>query len=203
MTLQKKALILSWFTVGYNVIEGIVSITAGVMSDSIALAGFGLDSFIESLSGGIMIWRFSRRSSGNPGDETAIENRAVRLVGITFFIFALYVLYESGSKLILREQPEPTLFGLAIALVSAIVMPVLYILKYRTGTALGSRALIADSKETLTCEFLSLSLLIGLGLNYLYGLWWADPAVGFIIVGFLVYEGFETLEEDDDDVDDD
>jgi len=195
--LYRKALILSWFTVGYNIIEGIVSITAGFMADSIALAGFGLDSFIESLSGTVMIWRFSRHGSMDTVEEEKIERRSVRLVAVTFFVFALYVFYESAAKLYFMEKSEPSLFGIVIAAVSAVVMPVLFIVKYRTGKAIGSRALIADSRETLACEFLSLSLLGGLALNYLFGLWWADPVVGLLIVFFLVREGFETLEDDD------
>jgi len=195
--LYRKALVLSWFTVVYNIIEGIVSIAAGFMADSIALTGFGLDSFIESLSGSVMIWRFSRHDSMDADEEEKIEKRSVRLVAVTFFVFALYVLYESSKKMYFMEKPEPSIFGIFIAAVSAVVMPILFIMKYRTGKAIGSRALIADSKETLACEFLSLSLLGGLTLNYLFGLWWADPAVGLLIVFFLVREGFEALEDDE------
>ncbi|MFB0509010.1 MAG: cation diffusion facilitator family transporter, partial [bacterium] len=108
-----------------------------------------------------------------------------------FFILAAYVLYESLKKLFLREVPNPSLFGIVIAIISLIVMPVLFYAKYRVGKKLGSISLIADSKQTLACVFLSASLLIGLGLNYLFGLWQADPIVGLIVVGFLVREGIE------------
>ena len=199
MNLNKKALLLSYFTVFYNIIEGIVSIIAGIMAGgSIALIGFGLDSFIESLSGGIMIWRFSKHGKISEEDEEKAEKTATKLVGITFLILGAYVLYESIKKIWLREIPEPSLFGIIIAIVSMIVMPFLFYAKYKTGQALNSKSLIADSKETLACTFLSLALLIGLGLNYLFKFWIADPIVGLIVVIFLVREGFETLEEDEE-----
>ena len=199
--LQKRALLLSYFTVGYNVIEGIASIFAGILARSIALVGFGLDSFIESLSGGVMIWRFGKHGKISEEEEEKLEQRATKLVGITFFILAVYVLFESVKKLITKEAPDPSLFGIIIAVISIIVMPILFIMKYRTGKALNSRSLVADSKETLACLFLSVSLFIGLGLNYLFGFRWADPVVGLIVTGFLVYEGFETFEDEDDDED--
>lgn len=199
MDLRKKALLLSYFTVGYNIIEGIVSIIAGILaSGSIALIGFGLDSFIESLSGGIMIWRFNKHGKVSEEDEEKIEKRATKLVAITFFILAVYVLYESIRKLYLHEKPESSLFGIIIAIVSMIVMPVLFYAKLKTGKALNSSSLIADSKETLACVFLSVALLIGLVLNYVFGFWQADPIVGFVIVIFLIKEGIETIREEDE-----
>jgi cation diffusion facilitator family transporter len=197
MELSKKALLLSYFTVGYNILEGIISIIAGILaSGSIALIGFGLDSFIESLSGGIMIWRFGKHGKVSEEEEEKAEKRATKLVASTFFILGAYVLYESVKKLYLREKPDSSLFGIIIAIVSMIVMPFLFYAKYKTGKAINSKSLIADSKETLACVFLSVALLIGLGLNYLYGFWQADPIVGLVIVIFLVREGFETLEEE-------
>lgn len=196
--LNKKALLLSFITVGYNIIEGVASIIAGVLAGSVALIGFGLDSFIESLSGGVMIWRFRKHGQLSEEEEEKIERNATRLVGWTFFILAIYVLYESIKKLISQEIPEPSLFGIIIAVVSLILMPILFYQKYRTGKALGSRSLVADSKETLACMFLSFSLLIGLGANYLFGFWQADPVVGLIISAFLIKEGYETLKGESD-----
>jgi divalent metal cation (Fe/Co/Zn/Cd) transporter len=199
MNLHKKALLLSYLTVVYNIIEGVFSISAGLLAGgSIALVGFGLDSFIESLSGGVMIWRLRKHGKISEEEEEKVEEKAEKLIGYTFFILAAYVLYESIKKLYLREIPEPSLFGIIIAAVSIIVMPFLFYAKHRTGKAMGSRSLIADSKETLACTFLSVALLIGLGLNYLYGLWQADPIVGLIVVGFLVKEGYETLTEEEE-----
>lgn len=194
--LHKKALYLSVFTVSYNFIEGIVSVLLGSFSGSVALVGFGLDSFIESLSGGVMIWRFTAGSKLTPAEEERIESKASKFVAYTFFILSAYILFVSLKKLYLREHPEPSIFGIIIAVVSLVVMPLLFYLKYRIGKTIGSRSLVADSKQTLACMYLSLALLVGLGLNYLYGLWWADPAAGLVIVVLLIREGYETLEEE-------
>lgn len=194
--LHRKALYLSVFTVAYNIVEGIVSITAGFLAGSIALVGFGLDSVVESLSGGVMVWRFSRHGRISEAEEERVEAKAARLVAYTFFVLGAYVLYESLEKLIYGEMPEPSLLGIIIAAASLIVMPVLFYLKYRVGKSIGSPGLVADSKQTLACVFMSAALLAGLGLNYLYGLWWADPAAGLVIVAFLIKEGVETLREE-------
>src|SRR4030043_51453 len=188
--LHKKALWLSYFTVGYNILEGILSIFAGSLAGSIALIGFGLDSFVESLSGSVMIWRFRKSEEISEEEKEKFERRATRLIAYSFFILGAYVLYESGKKLYLQEIPNPSLLGIMVAVASIIVMPVLFYLKYQTGKAIGSTSLIADSKETLACVFLSIALLLGLTLNYLYGLWQADPIVGLVIVIFLIREGY-------------
>jgi cation diffusion facilitator family transporter len=193
LKLGRKALLLSYITVGYNILEGVVSIIAGVLAGSVALIGFGLDSFVESLSGGVMIWRFKKQGKISKEEQEHAERKATKLVAYTFFILAIYVLYESTDKLIFQETPDPSLFGIIIAIVSLIAMPVLFYQKYQTGKALNSRSLVADSKETLACLFLSFALLVGLGANYLFGFWQADPIVGLIIVIFLVREGYETL----------
>lgn len=192
--LRKRALRLSYITVGYNVLEGVVSIFAGWLAGSIALVGFGLDSFMESLSGGVMIWRFTHGEGISPEEELRRERKAIRLIGYTFFVFGAYVLYESLEKLLTAEAPEPSLFGIIIAVVSLVAMPLLFYMKYRTGKKMNSRSLVADSKQTLACIFLSLALLVGLGLNYLWGLWWADPAVGLLVVAYLIREGREALQ---------
>lgn len=195
-TLHRKALWLSLFSVAYNLVEGVVSIVAGLLAGSIALTGFGLDSFVESLSGGVMVWRFEKHGKISEEEEERVEVKAAKLVGYTFFVLAAYVLFESLKKLIYREIPEPSLLGIVIAIVSLIVMPVLFYMKLRVGRSLGSRGLVADSKQTLACVYLSVALLLGLGLNYLFGIWWADPLAGLVIVGFLVREGYETLTEE-------
>ena len=191
--LHRRALLLSYFTVGYNVLEGVVSVFAGLLAGSIALVGFGLDSFVESLSGGVMVWRFRKHRALSQVEEQEVENKATRLVAYTFFILGAYVLYESAKQLYLQEIPSPSLLGIIIAIISAMLMPILFYWKYQTGKLLNSRSLIADSKETLACFFLSVALLIGLSLNYVFGLWQADPIIGLIIVAFLIREGFETL----------
>ena len=193
---RRTALLLSTFTLGYNILEGIVSILAGRLAGSIALVGFGLDSFIESASGLIMVWRFGKHAKARGADEERVEKRAIRLVGTAFLVLAAYVLFESARKLYVGERPEPSLFGIIIAVVSLVVMPLLFFAKHSLGKKMGSRSLVADSKQTLGCIFLSASLLAGLGANYLFGIWQADPAIGIVIVLFFVKEGIAAIREE-------
>jgi cation diffusion facilitator family transporter len=193
--MHKKALWLSYFTVGYNLIEGLVSVFFGLLAGSFALIGFGADSFVESLSGGIMIWRFSLHGKVSEEEEERIEVKAVKLVAFAFYILGAYVLIESIKNLYLQEHPEHSLAGIIIAIASLIVMPALFLLKRQTGKSIQSRSLLADSKQTLGCMLLSAVLLIGLGLNYLWGLWWADPLASAIIAVLLLREGYETYSE--------
>ena len=196
--LYVRALRLSYFTVLYNIVECIISLIAGLIAGSTALLGFGSDSLIESLSGIIMIWRFRKHGIISESEEDEIEKKATFLVGITFFIFGIYLFYESIRKLFVGEQPEPSFIGIIIAIASISVMPMLFYLKYHTGKEIGSKSLVADSKQTLACLIMSVSLLIGLGLNYWLGYWQADPIVGLFIVAFLFKEGYEIIFEDDD-----
>ncbi len=189
--LRRRALRLSRFTVGYNAAEGILAIVAAMLSGSVALLGFGLDSGIESLSGFIMVWRFRGHRRMSEEEEERAEQRAARLVAVTFFVLGAYVLYESLKKLYLREVPNTSLFGMFIALAAMVIMPILFSLKYRTAKALGSRSLLADSKETLACFFLSLALMVSLSLNWFLGFWQADPLAGMIIFVYLAKEGYE------------
>ena len=193
--LHKKALSLSYFTVAYNLVEGVVSLIFGYLAGSIALVGFGLDSFVESLSGFVMIWRFRKHGKISKEEEERIELKATRLVAYTFFALSSYVVYEAVTKLYFQEVPSPSLPGIIIASVSVVVMPVLFYKKYKLGKLIGSRGLVADSKETLACMVLSIALLVGLGMNYYYGLWQADPIVGLIVAGYLIKEGFGILRE--------
>ena len=193
--LYRKGLRLEYFTVSYNIIEAIVSIVFGTIANSIALVGFGLDSIVESLSGFVLIWRLRQHKKISKKEEERIEKRAMKFVALTFFILGLYVLFHSIKKLVFKEIPDPSLPGIIIAVASIVVMPVLTMQKYKTGVQIKSRALIADSKETLACAFLSIALLIGLGLNYLIGFWQADSIVGLIIVVFLFKEGIEGWKE--------
>jgi cation diffusion facilitator family transporter len=200
--LVKKGLYLEYITVTYNVLEAVAAIVFGGLSNSIALIGFGLDSIVESLSGLILIWRLRQHGKLSPELEEKIERRATRFVAITFFILGAYIAYESIDKLISSEIPEPSLPGMIIAIVSLIAMPFMAWMKYKTGKQINSRALVADSKETITCAFLSVALLLGLGLNYLVGFWQADPIVGIMIVVFLFREGWELWNEEDEYEDD-
>ena len=193
--LYKKALNLEYFSVGYNVLEGFFSIFFGAHAGSVALIGFGLDSIVESLSGLILIWRLRQHGVCSEGEERTSENKAIKFVAATFFLLGAYVLYESAKKLIFKEIPEPSLPGIIIAILSVIVMPILSFRKRDIGMKINSKALVADSKETLTCAFLSVPLLLGLTTNYFFGFWQADSLVGLIIVVFLIREGRELWEE--------
>ena len=199
--LYKKGLYLEYFTVGYNILEAAASIILGGIAGSIALIGFGLDSIVESLSGMVLIWRLRQHGKISKEAEERIEKRATRFVAISFLVLGLYVLFESVRKLVVAEIPEPSVPGMAIAVASLIVMPLLTWQKYKTGKQINSRALVADSKETLACSFLSVALLLGLGANYLFGFWQADPIVGLIIMAFLFREGRELWKESGEEVD--
>ena len=193
--LYKKGITLEYFTVGYNLLEAFVSILFGYIGGSIALVGFGLDSIVESLSGFVLIWRLKKHGTLTPEEESRAEKRAVKLVALTFFTLGIYVLCEAVRKLVSGEIPEASIPGIVIALLSLIVMPILAVKKRRLGLSIGSAALMADARETLACAFLSLALLFGLGANYAWGLWQADPAAALVISAFLFREGYETWRE--------
>lgn len=193
--LYRKGLRLEYFSIGYNFLEAIASILFGSIANSIALIGFGLDSIIESLSGLVLIWRLGQHGKIPKESEERIERRATRFVAITFFILGLYIFFESVKKLWVTEIPEPSLAGIIIAMFSITIMPVLSWQKHKTGKQINSKALVADSKETLACAFLSIALLLGLGANYLFGFWQADPIVGLIITAFLFREGWASWRE--------
>lgn len=195
----RDALHLEYFTVGYNILEAAASISFGSAANSIALVGFGLDSIVESLSGLILIWRLRKHERVSLAEEESSEKKAMKFVGMTFILLGLYVLYESVQKLIFAEIAEPSLPGIIIAILSIIIMPILSFKKRQLGEKMGSRALVADSEETLACAFLSVPLLLGLGANYLFGFWQADPLVGLIIVIFLFREGLEWWMESEED----
>lgn len=193
--LYKKGLRLEYFTVGYNIIEAFVSLFFGAIASSIALVGFGLDSVVESLSGFVLIWRLRQHGRISKEKEEQIERKALKIVAWTFFVLGMYILFQSLKNILKEEIPEPSLPGIIIAIASLIAMPLLSWQKYKTGKQIKSRALIADSKETIACGFLSAALLVGLGCNYLFGLWQADPVVGLIIVIYLFREGKESWKE--------
>ena len=195
LNLRKKAFILSVFTVCYNIFEGAISIVAGILSNSVALKGFGIDSFIESISGAVMIWRFKKQDRITSEEEERVERIAQKLVAISFFILSAYILYESVSKLYFKEITEPSVLGLIIIIMSIITMPVLYYLKNKTGKSLGSKSLVADAKETLACLFLSIAVLLGILLNFFFGFWQADPIAAILIAVYLIVEGIRTLRE--------
>ena len=180
----------------WNVIEAVVAIGAWIIAGSVALIGFGVDSGIEVISAVGLLWRL--RTAGpdaDVGEESAAEKRALYVVAATFFLLAVYITYEAVSALLAREEPLTSPVGVAPSILSLIVMPVLAYAKQRTGHEMGSRALIADSKETWVCSYLSLALLIGVGAYALFGWWWADPIGGLAMLPVIVWQGWGTLTE--------
>lgn len=199
--LLRRGLLLEYLTVGWNVLEALVAIVAGVLSGSIALIAFGVDSVVETISGVVLIWRLRAEDRGAL-DEAAlerVERRAELLVGIAFLLLAAYVTFESLRTLIATEAPDASPVGIVLTAVSIVVMLWLARAKREVGEALGSRALIADSKQTRACWYLSAVALAGLGLNALLGWWWADPLAALAIAVLLVREGWEALGGEDDD----
>ncbi len=165
-------------------VEAVVGIAAGVVAGSTSLIGFGLDSVIESLSGGVLLWRLK---DGEEGEQR--ERQAQRLVGMSFFVLALYVSYESITTLVRRDPPDASIVGIVLAAVSLVVMPVLARAKRRAARRIGSMALESDSRQTDLCAYLSAVLLAGLGLNALFGWWWADPVAALGMVYIMIVEG--------------
>lgn len=187
---------LAWFTIAWNAIEGIAGIAAGVAAGSIALVGFGIDSYVEVFAGSVILWRLAKERHGQELSDAA-EHRAVRLIAVTFLFLAAGVGVESVRKLVVGAEPDESLFGIGLAVVSLIVMPLLARAKRRVGEQLGSRAVTADATETTLCVWLSAILLVGLGLNTLFGWWWADPLAGLGIVYVAGREGIEHWRTDE------
>jgi divalent metal cation (Fe/Co/Zn/Cd) transporter len=187
-----RALRLGYFTVAWNVAEGIVAVVAAVLAGSRALLGFGLDSGVESLSGMVLIWRL-RTERRDPETAERVEHQALRLIGVTFFALAAFVGFESVRSLIQASEPDASLVGIIVTAVSLAVMPVLARRKRLVAIAMGSKAVEADSAQTWACVYLSVVVLVGLVLNGLFGWWWADPVAALIVVVLLVREGREAL----------
>lgn len=207
--LEKRKVLLNrgiwfeYFTVGYNIIEAVVAVAAGIIAGSVALVGFGLDSTIEVIAGGAVLWRLRREmksrarysNGAESGDHEALERKVLFIVGLTFFALALYILIEAGYNLIMGQQAEESLPGIILAALSLAIMPVLAWLKRRTAHALGSKALASDAVETWMCSYLSLVLLAGLALNAALGWSWADPVAALAMLPLVVREGWEAVEE--------
>ncbi|MCJ7827150.1 MAG: cation transporter [Demequinaceae bacterium] len=198
-TLTRKGLSLTRFTVGYNLIEGAISIAVGITAGLVSVVGFGFDAGIESLSAVLVSIRLAARLRHGHIDETK-EKRALKVVATTFFILAVYVTYEGIASIVRGDTPETPLLGIGILTLSLIVMPVLAARKRAVGLALRDKLILADAAETRVCVYLSASTLVGVGLFALTGLAWLDPVAGFVIAVFAVREGFEAwdgkLEED-------
>ncbi len=176
---------LEYLTIGWNSLEAIAAIGAGIIAGSVALIGFGFDSIIEVSSGAVLLWRLVS------GEHR--ERLALKLVGVSFLALAAYVTFDAGKSLILREPPAESFIGIAIAALSMVVMPLLARAKRKVAASLDSRAMLADSRQTDICAYLSAILLAGLSLNALFGWWWADPVAALVMIPIIAKEGVEAL----------
>jgi divalent metal cation (Fe/Co/Zn/Cd) transporter len=182
---------LEYFTITWNTIEGLLAIALGSIAGSISLVGFGLDSFIEVMSGTALLWRMSVDADEERRELN--ERRTLRMVGICFLLLALYISYESGADLWLKRAPEHSVPGVILACISLAVMPILSRAKRKVGRELNSVAMQADAKQTDFCVYLSAILVAGLVLNALFNFWWADPVGALVMVPLIAREGIEAL----------
>jgi divalent metal cation (Fe/Co/Zn/Cd) transporter len=189
-TLQRRIRWIVTATIGYNVIEAIVAITAGTLASSGALIAFGLDSTIEVLSAAAVAWQFTRR------DPKRWEKGTLRVIAVAFFALAAYVIASSMLTLVWQIEAEHSPLGIAVAALSVIIMPFLSFAERRAGRELGSATAVADSKQTLICTYLSAAVLVGLLLNSAFGWWWADAIAGLVIAAFALREGIEAWRGD-------
>lgn len=186
----RRGIALEGVTVGYNALEGIVAIAAGLAAGSIALTGFGIDSVIEVTSGALLWWRL-RAELGSAPLGPSVERRAARGAGFLLLALGVYIATDSARLLLTGNRPGSSPVGIVLTALSLIVMPLLARAKLRLAASLGSRALRADAHETIVCAWLSATTLLGLGLNALLGWWWADPVAALAMLPLIVREGIE------------
>jgi divalent metal cation (Fe/Co/Zn/Cd) transporter len=187
--LERRARLLAWLTIAWNTLEGLVAISAGAAAGSLALVGFGLDSFVEVFAGTVVLWQLR----GAPEER---ERRALRLIALSFFALAAYVVVEAARELLAHDEAGESIVGIVLAAVSLAVMPALAVVKRRVGNELGNPVVIADSTETALCSYLSAILLAGLALNAAVGWWWADPLAAIGIAVLAIREGLEAWRGD-------
>lgn len=196
--LRAHALRLEYASLVWNLVEGIVAVAAALAAGSVALLGFGLDSFVESASALVLLWRLhAERDGTDPAAIARLDRRAHQLVGLTLFALAAWVAFDAGAALWRRERPEASVPGMAIAALSIVLMPVLARAKRRAAAALASRALAADAFQTTACWWLSVATLSGVALNAAFGWWWADPVAALVMTGLLVREGRQAWRGED------
>jgi divalent metal cation (Fe/Co/Zn/Cd) transporter len=206
--LTRRGLRLAQFTVAYNVVEGVVAVTVGLMAGLVSLVGFGLDSGIESAAAVLVGLRLAARLRDGEADEDK-ERRTLKAVAVTFYVLAAYVVIEGVRSLFGDEEPDHSVVGIVLLVASVIVMPLLARAKRRVAHQLGGDQLIlADATETQICVLLSISTLAGLALYAWTGAAWLDPVAGFVIAAFAIHEGREAwegelVEDHDEDHDED
>jgi divalent metal cation (Fe/Co/Zn/Cd) transporter len=187
----RRGLWLNYLTLGYNTVEAIVSVAAGLVAGSVALVGFGVDSAIEVTAAVAARWRL--RADLDEERRDRVERLTHRMIGASFLALAGYVAVESVTTLWRREAPDASPVGLLILILSVVVMPVLARAKRRVARALDSRALEADAAQTSLCAYLSVIALAGVGLNTAFSWWWADPVAALAMVPIIANEGREGL----------
>lgn len=191
---KRLSLMLVVGTLVYNLVEAGVAIWSGYRADSIALIGFGLDAVIEAVAASALLWRLWR-GLGDTTDQrlATLDRRVHQVVGVTFLGLAVYIVGQSSWQLWTQAVPEESIIGLALAVASTLIMPLIAWGKIRAAREIGSRALEAEAKETLACAWLSVALLVGLAANAALGWWWADPVAALAMLPWIVSEGFEGL----------
>ena len=190
-SLVRRGLLLNYATLGYNSLEGLIAIAAGLAAGSIALLGFGLDSLIEVSASLAAIWRLYR-DRDQPGRAQA-EQVTLRIIGALFIALAVYVTADAIRALFARSAPGESIVGIVLAALSLAVMPLLARAKRHVAAAMGSGALAAEARQTVFCTYLSAILLAGLLLNATVGWWWADPAAALVMVPIIAKEGVDGL----------
>jgi divalent metal cation (Fe/Co/Zn/Cd) transporter len=181
----KRGRMITWGAIAWHLVEFAIAIVAGIAAGSIALVAFGADSLIEAGAGLVLAWLFS----GQRALSDAAEQRARRLIAISFFVLTAYVIIEAGRSFITAAEPSTSWPGIALAAFTAATMPLLARAKTRVARQLGSQAAESESKQTMLCAYLSLALLAGLGANALLGWWWADPIAGLAVAAVAFREG--------------
>lgn len=192
--LLRRGLRLEAVSIAWDVVEGIIAVTAAVLSGSITLLGFGIESVIEVTAAGTLYWRLRKEARGAAPSRT-VEQRALRTVGGAFFALAAYVAYEATSSLSKGEGPGSSAVGMGMAAAALIAMPFLAVAKRRTGRQLGSEALVADSRETIASTYLAFTVLAGLGLNATLSWWWADSVAALAMLPYLGWAGISAWKE--------
>jgi divalent metal cation (Fe/Co/Zn/Cd) transporter len=192
----RRGMLLNYATIGYNSLEAIASLIAGLLAGSVALVGFGVDSVIELTASGAAQWRL--RSDVDAVRRVRVERTSLRIIGACFVGLAAYVTVDAGKALWFREQPERTLVGVVILALSVLVMPALALAKREVAEKMQSRAMRAEAKQTSLCAYLSVIALTGVALNAGFGWWWADPVAALGMVPIIVSEGIVGLRAEAD-----
>lgn len=199
----RTGILVEIVSIGWMLVEAAVALGAGFASHSVSLQSFGIDSLIEIFTGGVLLWRLSVEQrmllagteAAAAGQIEVIERRASRLAGWALYGLAAYILLDIGYGLLTRQRPESTVWGIGLALAASVIMPVLWFVKRRVAARIGSAALRADAACSIVCAYMSVTLLIGLGLTRVFGWWWADSLAALALLYFIVREGREALEK--------